>query len=82
VTQGIGSDDNYVYCVLYEPNVIIVYDWYGNYVSIIELGTDFFGQEPENISVIDDTIYVTAVESGACLYKIDASALAEKLSAE
>ena len=82
VTQGIGSDDNYVYCVLYKPNVIIVYDWYGNYVSIIDLGTAFDGQEPENISVIDDTIYVTAVESGACLYKIDASALAEKLSAE
>ncbi len=38
-TQGIGSDDTFVYTVLYKSsgNVIAVFDWYGNYVGTIKI---------------------------------------------
>ena len=40
-TQGIGSDDTFVYCVLCigssKGNVIAVFDWYGNYVGTINI---------------------------------------------
>ena len=38
-TQGIGSDDTFIYCVLYTSkiNVIAVFDWYGNYVATVDL---------------------------------------------
>ena len=57
VTQGIGSDDTFIYCVLYDAysgqkqNVITVFDWYGNFVGTINinLGTSFI--EPESIDV-------------------------------
>ena len=64
-TQGICSDDTFIYCVLYDglhaktsamQNVITVYDWYGNYVGTINFENERL--EPENISVVDGTLHV------------------------
>ena len=63
-TQGICTDDKYIYHVLYssprnteEPeNMIFVFDWDGNLITKIPIG--FKEYEPENISVVGDTIYI------------------------
>ncbi len=78
VTQGICSDEIFVYHTLWNPkgsvenydvNVIAVYDWYGNFVCLI--GTEI-ELESENISVMDGELYICAANagSGAYLYKI------------
>lgn len=56
VTQGMETDDSYIYFVLYKSNVITVYDWSGKFVSLIEL--DVGNIEPENIFIYNDEIYV------------------------
>ncbi len=70
-TQGIGSDETFVYCVLWDSkytvspsmqNRITVYDWYGNYVGTINITVDKL--EPENISVVNGEIFVLAYASG------------------
>lgn len=67
-TQGVGSDDEFIYFVLYSPNVVSVYDWEGNFVTLIEL--DISG-EPENISVIDGEFYISVAGGGRMrLYKM------------
>ena len=59
VTQGNTSDDDYIYFVLHQENVITVYDWDGNFVSWIK--TDLPSKtEPENISVVGNDIYIGA----------------------
>lgn len=60
-TQGVGSDDEFIYFSMYNPNKISVYDWEGNFVTIIETGLD---AEPENISVINGEIYITSARNG------------------
>ena len=63
-TQGICADDKYIYHVLYsssknveEPeNMIFVFDWDGNLITKIPIG--FKAYEPENISIVGDTIYI------------------------
>ena len=67
-TQGCSADDNYIYFVLYNENVITVYDWSGNFVSLIHF--DVGTIEPENISVVNDEIYVTCNKNGAAVYRI------------
>ncbi len=70
-TQGICSDDTYIYHTLwnspgsgsnYNRNVITVYDWYGNYVGMI--GTKIT-IESENIYFHDGNLYVAAYSGGA-----------------
>lgn len=61
-TQGMSTDDNFIYFVLYKQNVITVYDWDYNFVTLIEL--DVGGLEPENISVVGNDIYVTTTIQG------------------
>ena len=56
-TQGVTSDDKYIYFVLYNPNAISVYDWDGNFVSLIHLGISP-SIEPENITVVGDEMYI------------------------
>ncbi len=69
ITQGMCCDDSYIYFALYDPNIIAVYDWDGNFITIIELSLP---GEPENITVIDDKIYVTiSHESKAQLYLLE-----------
>jgi len=68
-TQGVSSDNEYIYFVLYKENVITVYDWNGNFASLIYL--DFLG-EPENISIVGEDIYVAAASDGkAAIYKLN-----------
>lgn len=68
-TQGVSSDDRYIYFVLYHPNLITVYDWSGNFVTLIEL--DLGSIEPENIAVVRHEIYISCGTSGgAKLYRI------------
>lgn len=58
-TQGVASDDDFIYFVYYNPNIIGIYDWDGNFVTTITLDKIAVGlYEPENISVIGDTIYI------------------------
>ena len=54
-TQGIGSDDTFVYCVLWQKNnnIIAVFDWYGNYVGTIKVRLTTSVIEPESIDVDD-----------------------------
>lgn len=78
-TQGITSDDTFIYCVLYDSlhagasnmqNVITVYDWYGKYVGTIHVDVDKL--EPENISIVDGKITVLAYRprKGGSLFDI------------
>lgn len=67
-TQGISSDDQYIYFLFYQQNVIAVYDWDGNFISIIELET--LGCEGENISIIGNDIYVGGRVSSLDIFKI------------
>ena len=67
VTQGIGSDDTFIYFLLCESlgydskyyTYIAVYDWYGNFVRYmtVKIPENF---EPENISAVDGQIYIGA----------------------
>lgn len=63
-TQGATSDDHFIYFVLYNKNVITVYDWEGNFVTLLTLTVE---GEPENLSVVDGTVYVATGHGGACL---------------
>lgn len=68
-TQGVACDDDFVYFVLYKSNVITVYDWDGNFVTLIDTGIAS-NKEPENISVVDGKIYVGCGQSGVTLYEL------------
>lgn len=72
ITQGVTCDENFVYFVLFKQNVIVVYDWQGSFVTLIDLesqipSTGLF-TETENISVVGNKIYV-----GCGKYKLLAS---------
>lgn len=71
-TQGAACDDDYIYFVYYNTNVINVYDWEGNFVSSIELETvipyDYY--EPESITPIDGEFYVFCGQGEATIFKI------------
>jgi len=68
-TQGCTCDANFIYFVLYNKSVITVYDWDGKFVTLIEL--DVGKLEPENISVVGNSIYVTCANNGAQIYKVE-----------
>ena len=68
-TQGVTSDGQYIYFVLYNSNVITVYDWKGNFVTLIEL--DLGKIEPENLAIVRNEIYISCGTSGkAVLFKV------------
>ena len=78
-TQGICSDETFIYCALYDgknknspnmQNCITVYDWYGNYVGTIRMWLD--KQEPENISIVNGEFYVLAHTpgTGGVIYRV------------
>lgn len=66
--QGVSCDEDYIYFLLYDSNAITVYDWNGKFVTLIELNVE---GEPENISVVNDKIYVMVANNGAKLYVLD-----------
>ncbi len=69
VTQGVTCDDNFIYFVLYQKNVITVYDWEGRFVTLVSLSS--IQDEPENISVVDGQIYIgVGTGTGTALYQI------------
>lgn len=59
-TQGMACDDDFIYFTFYKSNVISVYDWAGNFVTLIEMEEYIQDAryEPENLTVIDGEIYV------------------------
>ena len=68
-TQGVTSDDRYIYFVLYNKNVITVYDWDGNFVTLIELKVGSI--EPESIAIVRHEIYILCGVTGyGRLFKI------------
>lgn len=68
ITQGVACDDDFIYFVLYRPNVITVYDWSGKFVTLIEL--DVGDVEPENISVVGNCLYVNTTGGGATVWRV------------
>lgn len=69
-TQGVGASDDLIAFVLWKPNMISVFDWEGNEVCVIHL-TDMTMFEPENITFVNDEIYITClVSSSAAVYKV------------
>lgn len=70
-TQGVAVDDDFIYFVLHNNNVVVVYDWDGEFVSLIHLDIKA-SIEPENISIVNNTLYI-GCSAGAktTLYKID-----------
>lgn len=69
ITQGMECDDQFIYFVLYKQNVITVYDWSGNFVSLITL--DIKSIEPENVFIYKDELYVgCGTSTGTKIYKI------------
>ena len=67
-TQGVTADENYVYFVLYNQNVITVYDWDFNFVTLIEI--DVGKVEPENLSIVGNDLYVITTGGGAAIWRI------------
>lgn len=56
VTQGMTTDDEFIYFVLHRLPCITKYDWDGNLVEYIPL--DRKSDEPENMSFIDGKLYL------------------------
>lgn len=71
VTQGMDCDDRYLYFVRYKKNCVIVYEKNGNFVGEYDLA---FSGEPENISHVGDTFYITGngmISKGGLIYKVE-----------
>lgn len=89
-TQGITCDEKYIYCVLEEPDIIVVYDWFGQFISKIELNDSLSyissSYEPENISIANDNIYVAvwnkSNQKDAYLYTIPTNTLTASVATE
>ena len=73
VTQGVSCNDDFVFFVLYKDNVITVYDWDGNFITLIKLNDiSSVLEEPENISIVNDEIFVgCAASEGMKVYKVE-----------
>jgi hypothetical protein len=56
VTQGMATDDDFIYFVLHRLPCITKYDWEGNFVEYIPL--DRKSDEPENIMFLNGKIYL------------------------
>lgn len=80
VTQGVGSDDEFIYFALYKSGikcVITVFDWDGNYVSTLHLDDtakdSVQGREIETVSVVNGEIYLSCAATtweSSEIYKI------------
>ena len=71
--QGMGSDEDFIYFPMSpkgdnKDNILVVYDWSGNYVTTIHLDTD---RESESMFVVDGEYYVSFYfGDGARLFKL------------
>ena len=78
ITQGICSDEELIYCVLWDgrnmmagkeyQDVITVYDWDGNFVGLIEFEVGKI--ESENITAKHGDLTVIANDHGAAFFRI------------
>ncbi len=61
VRQTVACNEDFIFHLYWNSSYIVVYDWDGNYITTI----DFWGRdmEPENLTVIGDTIYVCCNDS-------------------
>ena len=72
--QGMGSDEDYIYFPMSpkndnHDNVLVVYDWDGNYVTTIHMPTDW---ESESMFVVDGVYYVSFYHGdGARLFELE-----------
>lgn len=65
-TQGVDADDKYIYFIQYAENVVVVYDWNGERVSLIKLPVK--SGEPECIFHIGGMFYFGYSNSGIVMY--------------
>ncbi len=67
--QGMGSDDSFIYFPMSgkRDNIIVVYDWSGNYVTTLTLETP---SESESLFYASGNYYVTFASAAASLYLI------------
>ena len=70
-TQGVTCDENFIYFVLHNQNVITVYDWYGHFVTLIKLSVGSI--EPENIGIVNEVIYIScgSASGKAKVFRVD-----------
>ncbi len=71
-TQGVECDDDFIYFVQYNKNVIMIYDWNGRLVTRIDLDLPYV--EPENISLVDNKFIIACNNSnwtGGIVYKVE-----------
>ncbi len=67
--QGLDCDQEYIYYVQYKENVVMIYDWSGNFVSRISIKN--VNMEPEFIFHIGDDFYIGAYGYSQCvIYKL------------
>ncbi|MBO5077438.1 MAG: hypothetical protein J5584_07600 [Clostridia bacterium] len=71
--QGMGSDEDFIYFPMSpkgdnKDNILVVYDWSGNYVTTVHLDTD---RESESMFVVNGEYYVSFYfGDGARLYRL------------
>ncbi len=67
--QGMGSDDSYIYFPMSGKgeNIIVVYDWSGEYVTTLTLS---IASESESLFYTNGKYYVSFVSAGASLYEL------------
>lgn len=71
--QGMGSDDDYIYFPMSGPkdNILVVYDWNGNYVRTITVNTTM---ESESLFFVNGTYYINFYKGhnqGSELYRLE-----------
>lgn len=72
VTQGVDSDDKYIYFLQYNLNCIVVFDWSGNHIKTVYLPEA--DHETESIFHIGPTIYISYYSGkrlGGSIYRMD-----------
>jgi hypothetical protein len=71
-TQGVECDNDFIYFVQYNQNVIMIYDWNGKLVTRVDM--TLLGVEPENISLIEGEFIIGCNDanwSGGEVYQLE-----------
>ena len=70
-TQGMECDNDFIYFIQYNKNVVVIYDWNGKRITIVDVTIP--SGEPENICLVDDVFYVgcnNAKWTGGVVYEM------------
>ena len=67
--QGMGSDDSYIYFTMSgsSDNIIVVYDWAGEYVTTLTLNA---ASESESLFYTNGKYYINFLSTGAALFEL------------